>query len=224
MGMNIYTERDTELKAIAINAFKNHIVKDRHIGGHGYLLAKRRDDGSFTMEMMAEVLCGFGAHLHVGGDIDTVTFSYGPKKPRELISWIGASDSVAYYVRQKASIGMGGSGNGVTYGWDPDFAKHDVEDRLSQWVEDEDEPGKYNELRNAITDVLSCMPETLDHLHAELSAAIPLEYHGFMDEFADMGVVTAPRVYYAWAAVRKLNLLLIKEDETRQPLGMGLPE
>ncbi|RLB39100.1 MAG: hypothetical protein DRH30_10455 [Deltaproteobacteria bacterium] len=222
---NPYTEHDNEMKAIAIDAFKEHVIKDRHIGGHGYLLAKRRDDGSFTGVMRAEVLCGFGSHLHVGGDIDSVTFSFGPNDPRGLISWIGSHTSVAYYVTQKASIGMGGAGNGIVEEWDQTLAKHTVQERLADWTADEDEPGQYRELTEAVTDVLSSMPDTLHQLADELMCAIPREHTGFMDDFYEVGDVTAPRVYYAWAAVRKLNLLLIEEDERPlQPLGVGLPE
>ena len=34
-----------------------------------------------------------------------------------------------------------------------------------------------------------------------------------MDEFYDVGMVTAQRVYYCWGAVRKLHHLLLEEEK-----------
>jgi hypothetical protein len=196
------TTRDSELKARAIKAFDDHEIRDRT--SRGYLVQQRRKDGGWTFDMAAEVFVGFMNYIYVGGDIDGLIFGHGPNDPRERIAWIGGCNDVSYYIHQKASIGTRSAKTVATI-WDPAIAAACVRDRLHEETDDE--------LREAVEEVLSHELESFDMMYNDLSNAIPAQYHSFLDDFWDVGYVVAPRVYYCWAAVRRLHLLLLEEEK-----------
>lgn len=134
---DIYKERDEQLKKSAIDAFENHVIRDRT--ERGYFLAERHKDGGWDQSMCAEIMLGFCNFIYVGGDIDGVVFGHGPFDMRQRIAWIGGTHDVSYYVRQKACIGMGGKGAAASEVWDAAFAEDAVRDRLSQHLDDSDD-------------------------------------------------------------------------------------
>jgi hypothetical protein len=199
--------RDERLKKLAIDAFENHVIRDR--SERGYFLAQRHKDGGWDQNMCAEVMLGFCRFLYVGGDIDGVVFGYGPHDLRQRIAWIGGHRDVSYYVRQKACIGMGGKGSAVSEVWDRGLAAYAVRDRIADLGEEDE----CDDLIESVNDVLACINDySRDTFFEALYSAIPAKHEGFMEDFYDAGMVTAPRVYYCWAAVRKLHHLLLEEE------------
>jgi len=182
------------LKQEAIQAFEGHVLRaseERHwsIGRPG------------TGVYFAEVFAG-AAHLYVGGDIDTVAFGYylDGGDPLAMLRWIGCTDDVGWYIKQKAGIGLSDSGR-LTEGYDDEVARSELGMLLREDLEDPDAPGAGKRIR--------MLQEAMDYTHDEV------ELRGFLYEetddpelASDIGQVCSPRVVYAWAAVRRLCELL----------------
>ena len=196
---------DLQSKRRAIQAFDSHEIRER--GGRHFSVMRRHEDGGWTSNMGAEIFVGFWGTIYVGGDIGPVVYAYGPKDIRARIAWMGAHTDVAYYVAQKASIGTR-SGNGMKV-WSQEDMFLDVKDHLANYEEDHGaEPS--GELKEAIEDFLHYPPESQD-----------LAIHHFCERlnyddaevFLRMGETTDPDVYYTWAALRRLHLLLLAERD-----------
>lgn len=138
-------------------------------------------------EFWAHVLAGEHGHLLVYGDIDPCVFAYGPKNsPEALVRWIGGEEMSAGhegYVAQKAAIGMGC--REAVWEWDADTAVVDAKE-LGRSIDAALPP---DVVRQALYD---------DGVEAE--------------DLADFGMVIAPRVYYAHAALRRVALSLAEGE------------
>jgi hypothetical protein len=198
-------KRDSELKQQAIQAFQNHVIRKRE-GERCFLLQSPHKDGGWEGNMAAEIFLGFMSYIYVGGDIDGLIFGHGPQNIRQRIAWMGGTEDVSYYVRQKAAIGM--SGRGVIDTWDSDLAVAEVRSYLADFHGEE-----YADLREAVEDVLSNRPGCYEELYQNLSDAIPSSHNSFLDDFGAVGYVTSHRVYCCWGAIRRLHLLLYEEEK-----------
>lgn len=201
------SRRDVRLKFQATKAFESHQIVER--SERSFLLQKPYEDGNgFRGDMGAEIFVGYWGTIYVGGDIDSCVFAYGPKGVRERIAWMGGTNDVSYYVAQKASIGTrNGSGPGMkTY----DF--NEAHDDLKQWLDDNKGEGEHVKLTETIKQMIEDgIPET----HPEMTDAL-FANHNYdeIEGLLDTGMVVEEKVYYCWAALRKLHQLLQEEEDT----------
>lgn len=199
---------DTEMKRLAESSFAKHTIVSREPGR--FRLAQVDGRGSFGG---IDVLVGFGGHLYVGGDTSVVAFAYGPTAPRSRIAWIGGTTDVSYYVLQKARIGLGYSPQTFDHGV-ARFELAELVNEIGDAIEDDGESHGFSSLAEMgpLVSVLESFHSGVDAatLHEELA---DLLVDGW--EYGDIGMVPAPRVYFAWAAVRRLHLILFAEEEER---------
>ena len=130
-------EHDIKAKESALKAFTRHQISRSSEGR--WLLQRPDPKGGWEWNMAAEIIGLVNSALYVGGDVQTMVFAYGPDSPEGLVRWIGGTSDVGYYVRQKASIGMGISGVqgvGIIDDYLPDLALTDIEDMEADYVED----------------------------------------------------------------------------------------
>jgi hypothetical protein len=198
----------------AIDAFKDHEIVDTK-DGH-WRIMKRDKDGHLTNIHYAEIVSLWGGRLFVGGDIDDCVFAYYGDYSDHLskLRWIGKTNDVSYYVRQKASMGLTDNGHLVNE-YDEDVASSDLDDHLETELEGTGrDPEKEENLRSIFS-------------QAKEMAYDPVEMRTYLsDELNDcdcwewlytIGVVVSMRVIYAWAAVRRLCELLEQKGEIGGP-------
>lgn len=200
-------EVDEHTIKLAIDAFKDHhLVLDDRKRGH-WRIARKYDDGTLRSDMAAEIISLWGGRLFVGGDIDDCVFAYsGGREENEAfhlrkLAWVGRCKDVSYYVKQKASIGLTDGGK-LTEEWDPDVARHQLQEGLkkeylSEWDKEAFE--------GALKRIEDGRPWAETYLAERMED--PCD---FLPHF---GMVTSPRVIYAWAACRKLCELILDESE-----------
>lgn len=184
------------------HAFENHVITRRSEGR--WLLQRQYEDGKPDWTMAAEVISLAGGALYVGGDIDFVIFSWFSDSTahEDKVRWMGKCNDLEYYVHQKACIGTGRELIDV---YDAEVA----EETLKEWLKDEQESNgrNYDRLKELIDDGLRYddgRHELINRLYDELG-------HGFAFDRGDVGIVMAPRVYCAHAALRRLCDLLDAE-------------
>lgn len=217
--MSTLSEYRERLKRQAKRAFETHEITEDNLTA--WRIQKRYKDGrgwSSTHEARIAVL---GPYLVVVGDIDTVAFAYGSGGPLDVVQWIGLHQSIDY-LAQKAAIG---TGREVVEVWDYDVAT----DQVDAWLADcdnedcdktpcaecaEAEPGYAHECEEcALSRCDSCkrLLESRSEISDEGAHAFysSLEYEWLE---CQPGMVTAPRVFYAWAAVARLWQLLKDRD------------
>ena len=186
-------KRNERLSAEARRAFASHKMlrswQDPKDGPFRWLIGREGDS-----VYLADIICTFPNSIVVTGDIDLVQFSYGPPNPVARILWMGAHNDIDYYVAQKASIG---SGHHTAYCWDADVAKAHLDDLIAN-SETEAEKTAYLELAEELPHLGS---EDLFHQRAS-------ELQIDLEAIERAGVVTAPCVYYAHAALQKLCELI----------------
>jgi hypothetical protein len=185
----------------AIEAFKDHELilntQDR------WRIASRNSNGSICGFYAAEIISLWGGRLYVGGDIDDCIFAYfSTNNPENFhldkLRWIGKHNDVDYYVKQKASIGL--TATELTETWDVDTAVKELDLIIEKLQKDPEE-------RVQVDDIISVKNtargwgrhEALEEIQEfNLENLIPINF----------GMVTSPRVIFAWAAVRRLCELL----------------
>lgn len=192
------------MQAMAIEAFASHQLIERDDERGRWLIARRYEDGKLDGCMLAEVISLFGGRLFVGGDISDCTFAYyssdltGKDFHLAKLRWMGKCRDVSYYVAQKAAIGLTDAGK-LTETYDQDVA----EAQLREHAKDLRESGDYDE------DDITPFEEAADH-HTESHEALWDYLYRAVDpvDLPSFGMVTAPRVIFAWAAMRRLCELL----------------
>ena len=200
-------------KAQAIEAFRRHhlILDDRENGR--WRIARKYDDGSIEGQYATEVISLWGGRLYVGGDIDDCTFAYysgGHTQDTAAwhlakLRWMGEDDDLGYYVVQKAAVGMT-DGNRLTKVWDSDVALYDLNDYIRSASDEEDK------FKAAMQEAINVVRQGGDEREMCECLASALD-DGGVDILGSIGMVTAPRVIYAWAAMHRLCELIREKDE-----------
>lgn len=205
--------RDEQLQQEGARAFERHEIRSRSDGR--WLLQRRYKDGNgWDCVFAAEVISLYGGELYVGGDIDFVVFAhYSDSRSHEAkLRWMGEHNDLGYYVRQKASIGTGVALVDV---YDQDEARESV----SEWLDDEKKAeadgfgsGYAKKLAAVLGQDGAWDRAPWDDRHELIHYLVDELGHDFMCERYDVGMVLAPRVYYAHAALRRLCDLLDAEQ------------
>lgn len=207
-------ERGEALKRDAERAFADHAIRRRSEGR--WLIQKRYDDGAWNCTFATEVISLARGELYVGGDIDFVIFGiYGDTADHEdKLRWMGRHSDFGYYVHQKACIGTGRTLIDV---YDSDAAEAQLREWLAERTEqlgedhDEEDDGPLDvaadELVATINDMIRWMPDDPGEMLGRLHSVSP----SFMDDRHELGMVIAPRLYFAHAALRRLCDLLDAE-------------
>lgn len=196
----------------AIEAFKNHELVDNR--EDRWRICKREKDGTLTNVHAAEIVSLWGGRLYVGGDIDDCVFAYyGDKSDhRSKLEWMGKCNDVAYYVRQKASMGLSDGGKLVDE-FDDRVAAEDLDYQMNDMLqnikdcaatdeEGEDDARRIKSIFEQAKELMSEPHEMRVYLYDELKDIDGWEW---LDE---IGTIVSHRVVYAWAAVRRLCELL----------------
>lgn len=183
MVMDYYNQ----IRADAEQVYANHVLYSS--GEDRWLLRRQRDDGSYTSEFSTEIVALYNSSLYVGGDIDVVVFSYGPKDVQSRLRWL--IDAGPGYLSQKASIGMGGRDLVMEY--NEEIALRELRDLLKEehWSDDE---------RFWLE---GCIENVSDQQYVEHN--LPHEAWELLDT---LGMVTQRKVFYAQAALARLCELL----------------
>lgn len=179
----------------AQEAFAKHEIlrEDRTPNLLSYTIG-RPGDSAFNTTVMA------GTHgcLLVYGDIETVAFQFGPADLDSRIGWLAAK-KVSHYFLEKASIGMGGQE--MLLVWDKDQATRDIIELAQVYEECGSSKSIVFDIRKFASELSSY--ETEDEILRELcDLSIDVE------DLCHIGKLYAPRLYYAHAAICKLNALL----------------
>ncbi len=104
-------------QAQAAAQFTRHVIRSRT--DRSWLVQKpyvARDGipriGEWDSDFWFEVFATHGQKLFLHGDIDHVLFAYSNRgdDPEQTLRWMGQHSDLAYYILQKAAIGMGGRG------------------------------------------------------------------------------------------------------------------
>ena len=196
------------LKKMAITAFEKHVLVEQHvsdIGGNRWFIARPHKDGNGYDGIYAtEVIALRNGRLFVGGDIDDCVFAYGDKDPLERLRWIGCCEDLDYYVKQKATIGLGDGGK-LTEEYVPSVARSQLEEVLRD-AEKENTKEEYLEYLREAKDHVDEHDDLMQFVHEHLS-----EY-----ELYYLGGCCSARVVFAWAAVRRLcELLGLRENQDK---------
>jgi hypothetical protein len=192
--------RDERLKREATDVFSEHEI--RHRTEQSVVIMKRHPKGGWDSAYCAEILAGHFNFLTVVGDCQTVVFGGNSGPLRHRIAWIGGHTDVDYYVRQKASIGLG---------FDVDEFVPELVDDLKQALTEDVDPTRAAELREAIDHAMSCEEEPANAIIRELGDANvsdAWEYHSYL-------VAPKVRIYYAWAACRRALELIDAADAAK---------
>jgi hypothetical protein len=205
-------DRHDQLTQDARSAYASHQI--RHRDKRSWLLQRRYEDGDGWDGCFAtEVVSLWGGALYVGGDIEHVIFARYSDKGEAVykVRWMGRHDEVDGYVSEKATIG---TGRKLIEHYDRAIAEFDLARELERIEkEDGDWPGALStsdqQLRATMREMIHRAPyyreELMNRLHATGS--------DFVHDATYIGIVTAPRVYYAHAALRRLCELL--DEETK---------
>lgn len=200
-----YVDRMME---IARSQFMHHQVRREEHGR--WLLQKRHEDGGWDWNMAAEIVALWDdKSLFVGGDIQNLVFSYGPKDIDERLRWIGHSGDIMHYVHEKASIG---TGSAIADGWVPEVAAYTLDTEMDEWrnelIDDMvvDDPAAIEQLDN--DDTLRALHEARDTIVYDGEQAVldHLFRAGVFDggDILNLSPVPASGVIFAWAAVNRL--------------------
>jgi len=208
--MSYRKKYEEDLRKDSQNVFEEHRLCKK---GEGRWLIKRKREEGWESMYAAEIICLFNNSIYVGGDIDTVVFSYGPPENEQRLRWLGRQTSGTEYLREKASIGMGG--RELVEDWDPQCAREELREALEELEKEEkEEEGEVDHEEEK---------ETLRHalrLIDDGSSAVWQVLYDIPDSwesFENLGQVTSPKVFYAQAAVAKLCELLGLFEEKSEP-------
>lgn len=182
-----------KMRLRAKQTYANHVLRSR--GEDRWLLQRQRKDGGWTSEFATEIIALYNSSLYVGGDIDVVVFSYGPKDVQSRLRWL--VDSGVDYLTQKAAIGMGGREKVTEY--DSVQARRDLRE-ISEYEEWEPQDQE---------DILDC----LDNVENREYVLRNLPHACWDLGIGDLGMVTCTEVFYAQAALARLCEILDVEKE-----------
>lgn len=155
----------------------------------------------------AEIICLHNGRLFVGGDIDDCVFAYfGDQRSSNdpttyyqmMLRWIGCCKDLGY-IQEKAQIGMSDSGLLTRI-----FDKNNARQQIEEWRQEEEAEENSN---HNIVYHLSLAISEVSHNNRE-QMMTELCHAGYWEEAGHVGMITSPRVIYAWQAVRKLCQLL----------------
>jgi hypothetical protein len=200
-----------------IEAFKNHELVDNR--EDRWRICKREKDGTLTNVHAAEIVSLWGGRLYVGGDFDDCVFAYyGDKSDhRSKLEWMGKCNDVAYYVRQKASMGLSDGGKLVDE-FDDRVATEDLDYHRDELIaaldSSEVEEGDAQDIKEVFERAKELMSEPHEmcvYLYEELHDSDAWEWLG------TIGNIVSYRVVYAWAAVRRLCELLDEKEADAIP-------
>lgn len=222
------TTRETELAEFAksLKRFENHQISRR--GEGRYLLQTRSsDDSGWDWIMAAEIHCSFNfSSIYVCGDIYPITFGFYSSdrdlpvelRERRLLNWMGKCRDIDYYVAQKATIGMGGSGvvDALVWEFDRDLAEKELRswytDRVLRLTRDGEDVDS-DDTCTALSRILAHgVDDSKDVLVRQLWDTCN---HDFLYSHMgndSLGLVLSWRVKIAHAAIAKLCQLLDAED------------
>jgi hypothetical protein len=198
---------EQDMTSLAMQAFEHHQIVQQSEGR--WLLQRPHkdhwDDPKTRWDSIyaTEIICTSHGGLYVDGDIDHVIFRYGPKHPEARVRWMGERCGAwDCYLHEKAIIG---TGRERIDEWNPLVAQDDLEQLYKEIAESEN-PGK---------DVLTEIQDLMQwHINDGRDFVIrTLLYTGYFDEVPDVGMVVAPRVFYAHAALRRLCHLMDQKEE-----------
>jgi hypothetical protein len=209
-------------------AFKHHTISSR--GDGRWVLQRTIDNAGWTWNMGAEIV-GLGHQaLVVGGDNDVVVFKGGNLGDHQSrVFWMGGCTDIDY-IAEKARIGMSDGGR-ICEVYDVCVAQSDmasmIEDHLRHDAKDSNVDIELAELLRHprfthVTphhDAHVCALVEAHHSHCDEG---PDRLTHFLYDYPDtcfeaedlfnLGMVVAPRVFYAQAAVARLAELLTEEE------------
>jgi hypothetical protein len=211
-----------DLKQRAKENYQNHqIVKSSE--GRWLLQKRYEDDSGWESNFWTEIVSLHGGQLYVGGDIDHVIFAYysAPEDIRGTsyehlakVRWMGKDTDFDYYIRQKATMG---TGRQLIEVYDEELAEEYIRDYIKELKECIDASSEQQDRIDELEDLVDSSLEDEQHTMQELWRIDP-------DFAMDCGSfrVTAPRLYFAHAALARLCELLdaerIPEDFTVQTI------
>lgn len=220
-----------DLDRLATQAYEEHVIRELPEG--------MRCDGRWVIQRMGkvrgqpkrgtwdhpywtEIVCLQGGMIYVGGDINPVVFAYGPRSFEGRVRWMGSRKSGAdSYLLEKAVIG---TGRETVYTYSPQQAAEDIQWLIrDQKAERETErqvlgegEAEDKQLRRRV-ELLELALEEVDDRHGMMETLMESpDDSGLYDVVieSDIGEVPAARVFYAWAALRRLCHLLDQQKET----------
>lgn len=192
-------------KADAQAAYARHVVYQEDVAAGRWVLARTYEDGSFSSTYMTEIIPLFGGRIFVGGDVDDCVFGYGDVKhtPLQRVRWI--ANASPDYLREKASIGMGGPE--LTYEQNDEVFADDLWVYYQQLYEDASECGEDYalDLRHALVAGLYDLATGRAETHDICRDLIEADPSGdTYESVGDFGRVVARRVIVAQAACARL--------------------
>jgi hypothetical protein len=212
--VTVASDEDKRVQALAVEAFAEHQLVERDDERGRWMIARRYEDGKLDGHYLTEVISLFGGRLFVGGDISDCTFGYyssslvGKDLHLAKLRWLGTHTDVSYYVAQKASIGMSDAGK-LTEEYNSEVAEAQLKEHAEYLRENDGDADEIGVLEAAVDrDGWDRCTGTREELWEYL-----MSNRQYPPDLPDFGMVTAPRVIYAWAAMRRLCELL----EEHQP-------
>lgn len=199
---------------MARRAFETHQIREESSGR--WLLMKPSENGEgWRSEYWTEIIVTHGGGLYVDGDIDCVVFRYGPKHPLARLAWMAQRKSAwDHYFREKASIGMGGKGNGdLLIRFESDVAAYDLREHITTLTEeDKDEMDSGNSaLVDELASVLALAEQGCNH--EEMVQALGDAGHDLWELASYIGIVPSTRMFSAHAALQRLHHLLVERGD-----------
>jgi len=225
--------------ARAEGCFTKHQIVDRSRASvYSWRLHKpyEKPPAGWDGTLWFEVVVFWNGTMLVHGDIDHVMFGhYGRfKDPEQVVRWMGGTRDFAYYVAQKACIGMGSARDCLT-----SKDMHVFLDRVLDHVESTYLDGKkivlpegkgveWDDIRDAAKEQVSAVYDQFpEWLQTAFDGAIEgADFPGLLNEIQDhgdhdawesgvfeWGDVPSVRLVYAYQALKRLVQLLDAEHE-----------
>jgi hypothetical protein len=192
-----------------IDIFKDHELIEANEVGRRWYIARRHEDGTVKGDFATEIISLRRGKLFVGGDIPNCVFAHfggnfdDSNYHIAKIAWIGRHKCVDVYIREKAEIGMNDHNSVMEY--DAKVARDDLISIMSNLIEKHFEyTHRIKQIKRAFDSALykaDNEQEMLEVLHNNDPGLDLWEYN-------NIGIVTSSRVYFAWAACRRLCELL----------------
>jgi hypothetical protein len=189
-------------------AFAHHQIRE---SSEGRWVLMERDGRGWQPYYWTEVVILRGGKLLAHGDIDSVIFEayVHYRDPLNVLAWMGRHPLADSYAVQKASKGTGSE---LALTTDPDVCRHELHERLEELYRDtaelvaQGEPTRAEDERaEHLRDALEMLARGggVEEVRRELYDAgeDPESIHR-------LGEVPSARVFYAHAAIRRLQALL----------------
>jgi hypothetical protein len=192
------TTRAERIAGQAKRAFASHQIVERSDEVGLWTIFRVDENGRRRGDYWVTIVARHG-QVTVLGDIHPITFAtYSDSKDiLGTLRWIGEHSDVDYYITQKASIG---SGSARARCWDAQTARDEICDSLKNGDLSEDLRSDLDDAKDLTGDGAALFWERVsDEVHEAFESGV--------------GMVTAPTVYYAHAAVARLCELLKGEKK-----------